>query len=93
MCKVVDKLNEFFKKDCKDYEFKWGDLGVFVKYGMILEEKFNDKVEKFVFFINIEGEFFMIVEYKEKIKDVQMDKYDKIIYLYINNLVDYDSVI
>lgn len=91
--KVADKLNELFKKDRKDYESKWGDLGVFVKYGMISEEKFNDKAEKFALLTNTEGEFSTIAEYKEKIKDAQTDKHDKIIHLYTNNPVDHDSAI
>lgn len=91
--KVADKLNELFKKDREDYESKWGDLGVFVKYGMISEEKFNDKGEKFALLKNTDGKFATIAEYKEKVKDAQTDKHDKIIFLYTNNPVDHDSAI
>lgn len=91
--KVADKLSELFKKDREDYNSKWADLGVFVKYGMISEEKFNDKAEKFALLQNVDGEHFTIEEYKEKIKETQTDKYDKQVLIYTNNPVDHDSAI
>ena len=45
--KVADKLNELFKKDRKNYEEKWDDIGLFVEYGMIAEDKFYDKAKDF----------------------------------------------
>jgi len=91
--KVADKLSELFKKDREDYNAKWADLGVFVKYGMISEEKFNDKAEKFALLKNVDGEHFTIEEYKEKVKETQTDKYDKQVLIYTNNPVDHDSAI
>lgn len=91
--KVADKLSELFKKDREDYNAKWADLGVFVKYGMISEEKFNDKAEKFALLKNVDGEHFTIEEYKEKIKETQTDKHDKQVLIYTNNPVDHDSAI
>ena len=91
--KVADKLSELFKKDREDYNAKWADLGVFVKYGMISEEKFNDKAEKFALLQNVDGEHFTIEEYKEKVKEIQTDKYDKQVLIYTNNPVDHDSAI
>lgn len=91
--KVADKLSELFKKDREDYNTKWADLGVFVKYGMISEEKFNDKAEKFALLKNVDGEHFTVEEYKEKVKETQTDKYDKQVLIYTNNPVDHDSAI
>jgi len=83
--KVAEKLNNLFKKDREKYEEKWSDIGIFVKYGMISEEKFYDKGLKFNLFKNTDGKHFTIDEYKEKIKPNQTDKHDKLIILYTNN--------
>lgn len=91
--KVAEKLNNLYKKDRKIYEEKWNDLSVFVKYGMISDEKFYDRATKFVLLKNTSGEYFTIEEYKEKIKENQTDKHNKIIVLYTNNTADHDSFI
>lgn len=83
--KVADKLHDLFKKDREKYNDRWQDIGVFVKYGMISDEKFYDKAKKFALLKNVEGSYFTIEEYKEKIKPTQTDKHDKIIILYTNN--------
>ena len=80
--KVAEKLNSLFKDDREDYEAKWGDLGVFVKYGMISEEKFYDRAKKFVLLENTDKRKFTLEEYKERIKETQTDKHDKIIGIY-----------
>ncbi len=89
--KVAEKLNSLFKKDRPSYESKWSDVGIFVKYGMISEEKFYDKALKFVLLENVENEFFTIEEYKEKIKGLQTDKHDKLVVLYTNDVNIHDS--
>ena len=91
--KVSEKLNDLFKKDRKDFEEKWKDLGVFVKYGMISEEKFYDKAINFGLLENVKGEYYTIEEYKEKVKEVQTDKHNKIVLLYANNKEDQHSLI
>ncbi len=91
--KVADKLNELFNKDRKGFEEKWSDLGVFIKYGMITEEKFYDRAQKFTLLKNTEGEHFTIEEYKAKVKDLQTDKYDKVIFLYTNQINEHHSYI
>ncbi len=91
--KVAEKLASLFKKDREKYQEKWGDLGVFVKYGMISEEKFYDKAIKFGLVKNTEDEFFTIDEYKEKIKVSQTDKHDKIISLYTHEPKEHFSYI
>jgi len=83
--KVADKLDELFKQDRKAYEDKWESIGMFVKYGAVSEEKFADKALKFSLFTNTENEFFTIEEYKEKIKEAQTDKDNKLVVLYTNN--------
>jgi molecular chaperone HtpG len=80
--KVAEKLNSLFKDDREDYESKWGDLGVFVKYGMISEEKFYDRGLKFVLLENTDEKKFTLEEYKERIKENQTDKHDKLTAIY-----------
>lgn len=80
--KVADKLGELFKKDRKSYESKWDDVGIFVKYGMISEEKFYEKAKDFALLKNMDGQFFTLDEYKEKVSPNQTDKDGNAIYLY-----------
>ena len=83
--KVADKLREMFNKDRKDFESKWNDLKVFVEYGMLSEEKFAEKAEKFTLLQSTTDEYFTIEEYVEKVKAAQTDKNDKIVVLYTND--------
>lgn len=80
--KVAEKLGELFKKDREGYEAKWSDIGLFVKYGMISEEKFYEKAKDFALFTNTEKKNFTLEEYKNKVKDTQTDKDGNLIYLY-----------
>lgn len=80
--KVADKLGELFNKDRKGYEEKWSNIGLFVKYGMISEEKFYDKAKDFALLTNTKGENFTFEEYKEKVAPVQTDKNGNVVYLY-----------
>ena len=66
--KVADKLSELFKKDRKDFEKKWDDINIFVKYGIISDEKFYDRAKDFALLKNVDGEYFTFEEYKEKVK-------------------------
>ncbi|MEN0002863.1 MAG: molecular chaperone HtpG [Bacteroidota bacterium] len=91
--KVADKLNELFKNDREGFEEKWNDLGVFVKYGMISEDKFYDKATKFVLLKNTEGKYFTIEEFKEAVKTAQTDKHDKLVLLYTNDPEGHDALI
>lgn len=83
--KVAEKLASIFKEDRQLFEQRWDETGVFVKYGMISNEKFNDKAQEFALLKNTDGEYFTIDEYKEKIKGNQTDKYDKVVCIYSNN--------
>lgn len=80
--KVADKLAELFKGNRKSFEEKWEDIGLFVKYGMITEEKFYDKAKDFVLLKNVKKEFYTLTEYSEKVKPLQTDKDGNLIYLY-----------
>ena len=80
--KVADKLQELFKKDRKAYEEKWSDIGLFVKYGALSEEKFYEKAKDFVLLNNTNNEFYTLEEYNAKVKDFQTDKDGRSIYLY-----------
>ncbi|WP_214227233.1 molecular chaperone HtpG [Pedobacter sp. B4-66] len=91
--KVADKLQELFNKDRKGYEEKWGDIGLFVKYGMVSEEKFNDKAKDFALLTNTKNENFTFDEYREKVKDFQTDKNGQVVYIYSNDPSKQDSFI
>lgn len=80
--KVADKLLELFRKDRKAYEEKWGDIGLFVKYGIITEEKFYEKAKEFLLLTNTRNERYTLEEYQAKVKDFQTDKSGKTVYLY-----------
>ncbi|MGB3080242.1 MAG: molecular chaperone HtpG [Saprospiraceae bacterium] len=80
--KVAERLGKLFKDDRAGYEQKWDDIGVFVKYGMITDEKFAEKAIDFVLLKNTDGKYFTFEEYKEKIKANQTDKNDRIVALY-----------
>ena len=91
--KVAEKLNDQFKQSRKDFEEKWNDLGVFVKYGMLSDEKFNEKANSFVLLKNVDKKCFTIEEYKEHVKKEQTDKNGKIVFLYSSSPNDHDSQI
>nr|WP_133559217.1 molecular chaperone HtpG [Pedobacter duraquae] len=91
--KVADKLQELFNKDRKGYEEKWGDIGLFVKYGMVSEEKFYDKAKDFALLTNTKNEQFTLGEYHDKVKDNQTDKNGQVVYIYSNDPSKQDSFI
>ena len=63
-----------FKKDRADFEKKWDDINVFIQYGILTDEKFNEKAKAFTLFKNAKDEYFNTEEYKEKVKVAQTDK-------------------
>lgn len=91
--KVADKLSELYKKDQENFESKWNDVGVFVKYGLISDEKFYERALPFTLVRNVGGQYASIEAYKEKVKANQTDKYDKVVLLYTNNPDSHDSFI
>lgn len=91
--KVADKLAELFKTDRKAYEEKWSDIGLFVKYGMVSEDKFYEKAKDFVLVSNTAKENFTLDEYKEKVASVQTDKDGQLVYIYTNDPAKQDAFI
>lgn len=80
--KVAEKLLELFKKDRKAYEEKWSDIGLFVKYGALSDEKFYEKAKEFLLLTNTQKEHYTLEEYSTKVKDFQTDKNGQLVYLY-----------
>ena len=91
--KVADKLNELFKKDRKGYEEKWNNIGLFVKYGTITEEKFYEKAKEFLLLTNTKNEHNTLDEYNARVKDFQTDKNGRTIYLYTTDAEKQDAYI
>jgi molecular chaperone HtpG len=83
--KVADKLQELFKKDRHDFEKKWDDINIFVKYGIISDEKFYDRAKDFSLLKNTDGQYFTFEEYREKVKPNQTDKDKQVVYLYASD--------
>ena len=80
--KVADKLAEMFRKDREAFEQKWPDIGLFVKYGMLSDDKFYERAKDFVLVQNTAGKYFTLDEYKEHIQANQQDKNDQTVVLY-----------
>ncbi len=91
--KVGDKLSDLYKEDRKSYETKWKDISLFVKYGMISEEKFYDKVNTFALFESTDGKMRTIKEYKKHISKTQTDKDKNSVILYSSDVKKQDSFI
>ena len=83
--KVADKLSSLFKKDRKSFEEKWNDIKVVIEYGMLSEDKFFEKAEKFALYPTTKGEYFTFDELSEAIKDLQTDKDGKLVILYASD--------
>lgn len=91
--KVADKLQEIFKNQREEYEAKWKDFGIFVKYGMLSDESFYERANKIALLQNIDNQYFTIEDYKEKIKETQTDKNNKVVALYTVNAQAQDTYI
>jgi molecular chaperone HtpG len=84
--KVSDKLEELFKKDREDFEKKWDDIKIFIEYGMLSDEKFAERAKKFALYKTTTGKYYTMEELTEKIKPIQTDKDNKLVYLYTNDV-------
>ena len=80
--KVADKLAELFRKDRAGYEEKWTDIGMFVKYGMLSEEKFYERAKDFVLLKSVENKLYTLTEYTEHVQANQQDKDGNTVVLY-----------
>lgn len=91
--KVADKLNSMFKENREDFESKWEDIKVFIEYGMLSDDKFDEKAKKFALLKNTDGKFFTLEEYNSAVKETQKDKNDKVVYLYANDVEEHHALI
>ena len=91
--KVSDKLQEIFNNDRKQFEEKWSDIGLFVKYGMISDEKFYERSNSFALFPTTENTFYTFAELKEKISANQTDKDGNLVVLYTSDEEEQHSYI
>jgi len=91
--KVADKLEELFKNDRADFEKKWDDIKVFIEYGMLSDEKFFERAQKFALYKTTEGKYYTMDELTEKIKPLQTDKDNKIVFLYASDVQEQHSFI
>ncbi|MCW5517381.1 molecular chaperone HtpG [Muriicola sp. Z0-33] len=83
--KVADKLNSIFKKDREDFEKKWNDIKIVIEYGMLSEDKFFEKADKFALYPTVDDTYYTFEELQEKIKDNQTDKDEKLVVLYASD--------
>jgi molecular chaperone HtpG len=91
--KVADKLEEIFNSDRKAFEEKWESLGLFVKYGMMTDDKFLEKANKFFIAEDTSGKFYTLDEYKKATEALQKNKEGKQVILYTTNPVQQDAFI
>ncbi len=83
--KVADKLSSLFKNSRTDFEAKWNDIKIVIEYGMLSEEKFFEKADKFALYPTVDGAYFTFEELQEKVKANQTDKDDKLVLLYTSD--------
>jgi len=83
--KVADKLKSLFNNNREDFEKKWNDIKIVIEYGMLSEDKFFEKADKFALYPTVDNNYFTFEELQEKIKDTQTDKDGNLIILYASN--------
>lgn len=91
--KVADKLEELFKNNRKEFEEKWDSIGLFVKYGMITDDKFLDKAKNFILFQEVGGAFDTLDEYKKATEANQKNKDGKQVVVYTTDPVQQNGFI
>ncbi|MDT0642968.1 molecular chaperone HtpG [Zunongwangia sp. F363] len=91
--KVADKLKTLFNNNREDFEKKWNDIKIVIEYGMLSEEKFFDKAQKFALYPTVDGDFFTFEELEAKIKENQTDKDGNMVVLYASNQDEQHSYI
>ncbi|GBF22059.1 MULTISPECIES: molecular chaperone HtpG [Arenibacter] len=91
--KVADKLSSLFKNSREDFEAKWNDIKIVIEYGMLSEDKFFEKADKFALYPTVDGAYYTFEELQEKLKPNQTDKDDKLVILYASNKEEQHSYI
>ena len=84
--KVADRLAEIFKNDRAQFEAKWDDIKLFIQYGMLSDEKFYERAEKFALLCNVDKKYFTFEEYRKLVEGNQKDKSGDLVYLYANDV-------
>ena len=83
--KVADKLAELYKADKDDFAKKWDDIKMFIQFGMLTDEKFYEKAVNFALLKNLDGRYSTLEEYKDQVRDKQVDKDGNLVLLYTND--------
>ncbi|MDN5578044.1 MAG: molecular chaperone HtpG, partial [Chryseobacterium sp.] len=91
--KVADKMASLINENREDFEKKWNDIKIVIEYGMISEEKFYEKSDRFALYPNVDGKYFLWNELQDKIKANQTDKNGNLVILYATNEHDQHSYI
>ena len=91
--KVADKMVSLFNENREDYEKKWNDIKIVIEYGMISEDKFFDKSDKFALYPTTDGNYYLWSELEEKVKPMQTDKDGNFVILYATNADEQHSYI
>jgi molecular chaperone HtpG len=92
--KVADKLDEIFRNNRTEFEEKWDSLGLFVKYGMMTDDKFLEKANKFLVMQDTkEGKFYTLEEYKLATETLQKNKDSKQVIIYTTDPIQQDAYI
>lgn len=91
--KVADKMVSLFNENREDYEKKWNDIKIVIEYGMISEDKFFDKSDKFALYPTTDGQYLLWSELEEKVKPLQTDKNGNFVILYATNVDEQHSYI
>lgn len=91
--KVADRLEEIYKNDRKSLEEKWDNLKLFIEYGMLTDEKFYERAEKFSLLKNTDNKYFSYEEYRTAVEPSQTDRHKKLIYLYATDIHEQYSFI
>ena len=91
--KVADKMVSLITENREDFEQKWNDIKIVIEYGMISEDKFFEKSDKFALYPTTDGKYYLWNELDEKIKPIQTDKDGNLIILYASNVDEQYSYI
>ena len=83
--KVADKLNSLFKNNREELEAKWNDIKIVIEYGMLSDDKFFEKADKFALYPTVDGKFHTFEELQKNLKENQTDKDDKLVVLYASD--------
>jgi molecular chaperone HtpG len=91
--KVADKLSELFRNDRAGFESKFDHIGLFVKYGMVADDKFYDKAKDFCLLKNVDSKYYTLNEYREHVQANQTDKDGSVVFLYTSDPGKQDTYI